>query len=122
MAGNDNASFCSGKVEIKRGQVVDDVDVNRTQMKQLCLLQAACPSAFVVVASDSRDGSDCLELFDNLRAANISRMDDVVTALKECPGFRPQQSMSIRDETYAKQRNGRLKLTWLIKMNPAVVR
>ena len=97
---NHVKSGCHG-IEIQFGQIVQDVDKDFTNLKDFCFRDCLRPRAFVIVATYRSEWCKIAQLLENVPAADIPGVDNEIAPTEECRCLRPQQSVSIRDETYS---------------------
>jgi ribosomal protein S16 len=101
MTGNDDAYSGGAGLDIEFREIVDHVDEYVTHSDQLRLPEAHRPRSRIVVASDRNQRRQEGELIENLGFADISAMDDVVTADEKRARLGPEKSMSIRYKSNA---------------------
>src|SRR5580700_9541086 len=73
-----NVELGGGWFEVKFLNVVQDVYQGRASLGDRGLRQLGCPSTFVNVSSHGNDWRHRTQLFDDLRLANVARMDDQI--------------------------------------------
>jgi hypothetical protein len=83
VAGHDDVEARSARVDVHFVHVMQDVNADTFQLKCEVERNLRCPLAPVVVSPDRIDRRQGTELFENLRAADVARMDDVLNA-REC--------------------------------------
>lgn len=98
MAADDRGKAGGLGMEIERFHVVDDVDHNSGQLGDLSLMERLCPRLGINVATDRGHRSDFFQSGNDLRGADVTRVDDVLGALERDKSFRTKQPMSIRDD------------------------
>ena len=98
MTGDDDLHARGTGFEIDLGEVVDRVDEDVAEAKELALAQARGPGAPVVVAAHGRDRGDGAKGVEHGGIAEVAAVDDVVAALEEGEDFRAQQAVGVRDE------------------------
>jgi hypothetical protein len=93
----DLKSRCLG-FEIESRQLVQHINGDTVHFENLSLRQLSRPCFFVDVAANRSAGCNSRERFQNLRRADVSRMNDPLRPLQRGQGFRPQKAMCVGDD------------------------
>jgi len=84
-------------VEIQDFDIVKDIDEPRPNLEQLLLRHCLRPFALIVIPSDGEYGCDRLQLFKNLRLADVSGVQNQLNPLEGTYRFGTDQAVGIRD-------------------------
>ena len=95
MARHDDTNARSLRVDVKFGEVVNDINKNLADLNELGFLQLVGPGALVVISTHGGDRSDRRKLGENACVANVAAMNDEVTAPQKLPRARPNEAMRI---------------------------
>ena len=90
-------SGCCG-VKVKRGEVVEQIEVVAFKEKYVCFRQVSTGTGTVDIAANGVDGSDLPERFEYLGVANVAEVKDVVDAAQGGPYLRTQQAVGVADD------------------------
>lgn len=101
VAGYDYADGRRLGFDVELREVVKHVHEHRAELHDLALPQGLGPRTLVVVASNCGYGRDCRELVQDVLAADVTSMDDVVAATQERTSLRPEETMSVGNEANA---------------------
>jgi hypothetical protein len=100
MAGHDNVEASGPRVDVDFLHVMEDVNADSLQLQSEVKRDLRRPCALVVVSPYRVDRRYGAQLFENLGAADVARMDDVLNARERTDRFRAKQSVCIGDEAY----------------------
>lgn len=78
VSGNDDVEAGGARVDVHFLHIVEDVDTDTFQLQCEVKRDLRCPLALVVVPSDRIDGRNRAQLLENLGAADVACMNDVV--------------------------------------------
>ena len=67
-------------IQIERVDVMQDIDVEASQIYDFGFVKFSAPSLMVNVAANRRDGRNLLKCWNNLRRADIACVNDVLGA------------------------------------------
>ena len=76
---------------------MNDVNVHSSQLDHFRFRKLLCPRLTVDIPANSGDWSNPLQCRNDVRRANVSGMNDVLRSPQRMKGFRPKQSVSIRN-------------------------
>lgn len=85
-------------LQIELRQIVQHINGNACDLDGFSFRQSARPRTLVDIAANRGHGRNMLELFKNLRRANITRMNDVAHSAQRIQCFRTKQSVGIGDD------------------------
>ena len=103
MAGDDDPGSQRGRLDLQPGQIVDHEEkIPPTRRDSDSPSRPPIGSRSQVTALHCRDGGDPCEFNEDAWITDVPGVHDVVTATKEGPRFRPEKSVSVRDEAHAK--------------------
>ncbi len=98
MAGDHRVeSGCVG-FQIELRQIVQHVDGNAAALDDVGRWQLAGPCGRIDIAADGGYGRDRRELLENLRRANVSRVNDVLRTAQRGESFRAKQAVGVGDD------------------------
>jgi hypothetical protein len=100
VTGHDNVEARSSRVEVDLLHVMKDVNADSSQLQSEVERDLRGPRALVVVSPDCVDRRYGAQLLQNLGAADVARMDDVLNARECMDRFGAKQSVGIGDEAY----------------------
>jgi hypothetical protein len=100
VTGYDNVEASSSRVDVDFLQVMEYVNADSLQLQSEVKRNVRRPRALVVVSPDRVDRRYGAQLLQNLGAADVARMDDVLNARECTDRFRAKQSVRIGDEAY----------------------
>ena len=100
VTGYDNVEASSSRVDVDFLQVMEYVNADSLQLQSEVKRNVRRPRALVVVSPDRVDRRYGAQLFENLGAADVARMDDVLNTRERTDRFGAEQSVRIRDEAY----------------------
>jgi len=98
MAGNYNAEAGSLRLQIELRQIVQHVDRNSADLDHLGLRQLTGPRPRVDISADGGEGREVRQFRQNLRCANVSRVNNVCGAAQGLDPFRTQQAVGVGDD------------------------
>ncbi len=98
VAADHGGESCGLRIEIKRLQVMKQVDVQPAKHGNLGFRKAARPGLPVDVATDGSDRRDLLECRDDLRCSDVAGVEDVVGSAQQSQSFWPQEPMCVGDD------------------------
>jgi hypothetical protein len=98
VAGDDDLHARGDGLEVDLGKVVDHVDEDPAEAKELAFAQAGGPGAAIVVAAHGRDRGDGAKGLQHRGVADVAAVDDVVAAPEEGEDFRTQQAVGVGNE------------------------
>lgn len=87
------------RVEIQLGQVVNDVDNRVAYLQHFGFADGRRPGTVVVVSPHRGDRRNFSKRSENVRVADVARVDDIVAAPQRLDRLGPQESMSVGDKT-----------------------
>ncbi len=90
VAADYGRESCSFRIEIKRVDVMNQVEVQAAKHDNLSLGKVPRPGLSIDVTTDGRDRRDLLECRNNLRVTNVAGVEDVVGSAQQRERFRPQ--------------------------------
>src|ERR1700728_551815 len=102
MARYDYADSRGLWLDVQLREIMDHVHEHLPELDKLCLRQGPGPRTLIVVASNCRYGCDDRQLTQDILAADIPSVDDVVAAAQERRRLRPEKPVSVGDDTNAK--------------------
>src|SRR5689334_3560399 len=86
------------RLEIELRKIVQHVNGNPADLDHFRLPQLASPCCLIHVAANGGHGSNRCKLIENSRIAHIAAVNDLLRSAQCFEGFRPQQTMRIRDD------------------------
>jgi hypothetical protein len=98
MAGNYDAESGSLRFQIELRQIVQHVDRNSTNLDRLGLGQLTGPCPRVNISADGGEGREVRQFSQNLRCANVSRVNNVCGAAQGLDPFRTKQTVGVGDD------------------------
>ena len=100
VAGHDDVEAGSAWVHINLIHVVEDVNADIFELQCEVKRDLRRPGAFVVVTPDRVDRRYGPQFLENLRPADVARMNDVLNARQCADRFGAKQSVRVGDEAY----------------------
>jgi hypothetical protein len=100
VTGYDNVEASSSRVDVDFLHVMEYVNADSLQLQSEVKRNLRRPRALVVVSPDRVDRRYGAQLVQNLGAADVARMDDVLNARECTDRFGAKQSVRIGDEAY----------------------
>jgi hypothetical protein len=100
VAGHHDSDPGAIWVNIELRKIVNDIDENPAEFDQFRFRQRVGPRAPVVVAAYYRDRRNAREFINDHRVAEITGVDDEITAAQEVNRLRSDKVMRIRNKAY----------------------
>ena len=100
VAGHHDSDSGDIWVNIELRKIVNNIDENPAELDQFRFRQRVGPCAPVVVAAYHRDRCNTRELLNDHRVADITRVDDKITAAQKVNRLRSEKVMRIRNKAY----------------------
>ncbi len=101
MPSDNDPKPCGGGVDRKLREVMQHIEDRVVDVENIVLRNLLGPCAAIIVTANGRHRRDCGQLIDNLRIADIPRMNDEVAATQVAYGCRSKQAMRVSDEADA---------------------
>src|SRR5665811_1447756 len=101
MAEYKYVNAIGARLDIDMSEIVDGIDIQRAHLQEPGFSQALSPLPAVTVAAGGGKRRQGSEFFEDARFTNIPCMDDEITATQKLPGFRPQKTVGVGNESYA---------------------
>jgi len=95
VARDDGVETCRVWIHIEFVQVVQDIERGSSQFHDFLCWKLICPPPVVDVSADHEKRPDSLQLVKDFRFADVSRVNNQVSAGKGGLRFWPKQSVSI---------------------------
>jgi len=103
MAGDHDIEAGRGRIQLQLFDVMEDVNAYTFQIDSKAGRYSGRPRTLVVVSSDRIDRRNRPKLFDDLRAADVTRMNDMRHAAQSAERLGPQQPVRVGNEADSQQ-------------------
>ncbi len=100
MAGHHDSDSGAIWVNVELRKIVNDIDGNPAELDQFRFRQRVGPCAPVVVAAYYRDRRNARKFINDHRVADITGVDDEITAAQEVNRLGSEKVMRIRNKAY----------------------
>ena len=98
VAGDHDLDSGGNWIDIELRKIVNNIDENLAELDQFRFRQRVGPCAPVVVAAYYRDRRNTREFINDHRVADITGVDDEITAAQEVNRLRSEKVMRIRNK------------------------
>ena len=98
MSGYHNFEASRFRLQIKLGQVMQDVDRNAAEFNHFSFRQPSRPCSFVDVAAHCCHWRNCGKFVEDVGCSHVSRVNDVLRSTECRERFRTKQAVRIGDD------------------------
>lgn len=99
MAADNGVEATSGRIESQCLHVVQHQDTPALEFHGTGIGKAARPLPFVIVSTHGVNRRDSVQFVQDLRLADVARVDDDAAAAQCIERFGPQQTVGVGDKT-----------------------
>jgi hypothetical protein len=121
VAGHHDSDSGAIWVNIELRKIVNDIDENPAELDQFRFRQRVGPCAPVVVAAYYRDRRNAREFINDRRAADITGVDDEITAAQEVNRLRSEKVMRIRNKADTNRTTQAPSNTRQVELSPGIL-
>lgn len=86
------------RLQVELTKIVENINRDAAKFDYFCLRQLSRPGSRVDIASNRRQGRNASEFVENLRRADIARVDDVLRLVQRGNRFGAKQAVSVGDD------------------------
>jgi hypothetical protein len=92
----DHSCKSSGfRIEVKIVDIVNQINQEAAEFCCFCRRKLPGPGLNVNISADRGNWSNLFQLWDDLRRADVTRVNDVIRSTKQLNGLRSQQAMRV---------------------------
>jgi hypothetical protein len=121
VAGHHDSDSGVNWVNIELRKIVDDIGENPAELDQFHFRQRAGPCTPVVVAAYYRDRRNAREFINEHRVADITGVNDEITAAQEVDRLRSEKVMRIRNKANTNRTTQVPSNTWQVELSQGIL-
>ena len=99
----NHGKSCRLRLQIQFAQVMQHTDRDATNFKHISRRNLLCPAFPIYIASDGSNRRNRSQLFQDVKIADISSVNDVVRSAQSGESFGTKQTMGIRNDANARR-------------------